>query len=310
MANKAVDAFFKEIPNVLIIVVLLLVLLVVLTKFNWVHCSQVPGNWCKIYCDYVEQSHGKIALVYGDNGLGDEQAFYQMMRSFRPNTYVERFHLNHTTSGLLNGFNAVVLMHAKEISSRQVQMIKDYVNRGGVLIVVGDSASSHYVDDFDLITARQKNASFFEQLLIENITDGTPEYTDAIRQAKQTSWYRLLYNQSYVSGFDALEDVFSAKFVSVKNSPGIIEMRGVLRDNYVWNGLSANISFQTPAFALITPDSARVTEIALIKLNDNEFYPAIFESRYVGKIIYFAVPLEDIGSPALVNNLFDYLVVC
>ncbi|NUN11272.1 hypothetical protein HUU53_01360 [Candidatus Micrarchaeota archaeon] len=309
MANRALESLTKELPNVLIAAILLVILLIVLTKFQWINCSQVPGNWCQIYCDYVEQSHSRIGIVYGDDGIGNEQELYQFLRTVRPNSVVQLYHINTTSQGLLSDFDAVIFMKAKTISSRQVLTINDYVSRGGTIVWIGDSGTQHYVDDFDLITAREQNASFYEQLLIENISIGSLEYQSRLAEAKQQQWYALLYNQSLIQGFDALEPIVAAKFIRVKDASGVVELRGILRNHAIYNGLSVNVSFNSPKYALVKQDDSRVTLIADLK-DGNEFYPAVFESRYAGKIIYFAVPLEQIRSPALVNNLFDYLVTC
>jgi len=57
-------SLMSQVVHLLVLALMLVALLVLLTKFNWVHCSQVPGNWCDIYCNTIMRSHSRIALLY------------------------------------------------------------------------------------------------------------------------------------------------------------------------------------------------------------------------------------------------------
>ena len=153
----------KEIPHLIVMAVLVVVLLVVLTKFQWIHCSAIPG-WCNIYCNQIIRSNTQAALIYGDSGIGDPEAMENMVRRVRPNIVLAPVPLQDLSSGLLKRFDLVILTHARDISSRQSTVLFDFLNRGGSLIMVGDSATRHHYDPYDLLIAQRNNQSFYDRL--------------------------------------------------------------------------------------------------------------------------------------------------
>jgi len=150
MAHDAASDLARELPHVIVLVVLVLVLLVVVTKFNWVHCSQIPGNWCEVYCNVVMRTHSRVALVYGDDGIGDPTALENMIRRVRPYTYLEPVRLSDASYGMLKGYDLVILEHARSVSYKESRALREYLNKGGMMVWVGDSASRHYYDQIDI----------------------------------------------------------------------------------------------------------------------------------------------------------------
>ena len=77
----------------------------------------------------------------------------------------------------------------------------------------------------------------------------------------------------------------------------------------ITEGLLGRFDFNPEQYVVVSENPARVTKLASIKHGEDE-YPAILETRYSGKVIYVAYPLEKTNSSTLVNNLFDYLITC
>ncbi|NYZ78341.1 hypothetical protein H0N96_02995, partial [Candidatus Micrarchaeota archaeon] len=155
----------RELPHILVLVILLLVVLVLLTKFQWVHCTQVPGNWCDIYCNYVLQAHSRVAIVSDPaaGGIGDAYALETMIRRVRPTTYVEPLPLEALSYGAIKGYDLIVLEQMKKITFGQARAIDDFVRGGGTLLWIGDAASEYYIDENDLAAEVQRITKTDEQ---------------------------------------------------------------------------------------------------------------------------------------------------
>ena len=206
------DSIERMLPNVIILLVLLAALLVVLTRFGWIHCSQVPGfSWCDAYCTYVKQGKSRIGLLYGQDGLGDPDALRVMLSHKRGFTLVEPIEAKELSAGILNKYDLLVVEHFQTASSRQVQALTGYLDSGGTLVLTGDSLSKQYVDDFDLTLARSKNDSYYTELISYNVTPDTKQWDAAWKQVKSSTWYKQLYGNRTFTGYNELENYLSAR---------------------------------------------------------------------------------------------------
>jgi hypothetical protein len=296
-ATSATSDLKRAIPNIVILAVLVVILLVILTKFKWVSCSQVPG-WCPIYCQMFGKS--RVAIVYGEDGIGDPATLEKLIMRLRPGTVVERMPVDAISSGLLKNYELIVLEKAKTMTFRQAGALQLYLDSGGNLLWIGDSASNWTLSSEDIADALAKNAS-------------RPGYYEALmKQVNETSGFGPLSNY-IMARYDRTQSAEAAQFKAIDYSHPIVRGYG-----------AAGYAFETPAMPYaVVSEKPGVTKIASLKAGGKE-YPAILETRYVGKIIYFAFPLDQMlveaarasgdagtlpGSQLLIN-LFDYLVEC
>ncbi len=319
MAQDATQDLLKELPHLIVLIVLVLVLLVVVTKFNWVHCSQIPGNWCDIYCNVVMRSHSRVALLYGDDGIGDPTTLENIIRRVRPFTYLEPVRLKDASYGMLKGYDLIILEHARSVSYKESRALREYLNTGGMMIWVGDSASRHYYDQIDVadVIARTSDETFnesgFSKAELQKALDHdmTIDEIDNFTQKLVEKGFFGEDARKRPSGFGPLQDVLFAKYVDVVNvTPGKkVTMKIVNRDNMMGRGLFYEFEITPIRFADVKENAAWVDKVTQISYDGKE-YAGIYETRYSGRVIYSSIPLEDLNSTTLLTNIFDYLVPC
>lgn len=303
----------KEIPHLLVLAVLIIVLLVVLTKFQWIHCTLIPG-WCSLYCDQIIRSHPQVALIYDDYGIGDAQILENSIREVRPNIVLTPFQLKDLSSGLLKRYDLVILTRAKNVTSRQTQVLFDYLNAGGSLVLVGDSATEHTYDMYDILLATQANQSFYDRLTRDlwsrNMTWTSAYANQSISDWKKTEQYDMLVNSSLVrTGFRKLTRVVGAAYNKTIERRYFVNLSIAHPYHMITKGLMKEFQTQAREYAIVYPDPAS-TEILAFVVDKDERYPGIIETRYSGRVIYFAFPPEFINSNTLFTNVWDYLVPC
>ena len=279
-----------NLPHIIVLVLLVLLLLVVVTKFKWAHCTVVPG-WCDVYCSMF--GHSKVALISGAGAIGSSSALLPLIQRSHPITLVEPFPLDEMSAGLLEPYELVILEGPKNFTLKQRVALMDYLDRGGSLLLVGDAATQQYVSDEDLELALLMNATrpgYYEQVLKELNT--TPK------------------------GFGELGRYYlAAEYVRTEPAQPVA-LKIIARDSPLVKGLKPDFALGNVSgvsklvpFAVVSENPASVTKVAVLTVGGKE-YPAILERKYVGRLIYFAFPPEQSGSPTLLGNLFDYLVTC
>lgn len=304
-----VEQIERLLPNLILLVILLLALLVVLTKFSWIHCSQVPGfDWCSTYCTYIEQGKSRVAVLYGDDGIGDPLLLEYKLRNLRGFTLTEPLHGAELSAGILKKYDLIVIEHFRTASSRQVDAVKGYLDSGGTVIWVGDSFSNQYVDDFDLLSAQQKNESFYNSLIDQNVTPNSTRWNNAWNQVKQTQWYKYVYNRTDFKGFDEFANYLRARYKTTVPITGA-KLRIVDPNHLLVRGLFKEYDLPATQLVQVAPDASG-TELLAQVITTNGTYPGIMETRYAGRIIYVSFPLEDVGSQTLLTNALDYLAPC
>ncbi|MCX6767952.1 MAG: hypothetical protein NTY90_04480 [Candidatus Micrarchaeota archaeon] len=281
----------KELPHVIVLCLLIIVLLVVVTKFKVIHCSQIP-QWCDIYCGIMGRS--RVAIISADAGIGNPVGLARVMQSQRYSILPEQFPASEMSYGLIKDYELVVLERFKNITVGQVNALKMYLNGGGAVLWIGDSASRLYLSEQDKAEARVLNESWASQ---NKTAGGLPYYEWLEKKVKDTQ------------GFGDLSSYLRATYVGNKNSTAPLTLRIVAQDHMVSKGLKTEFLVPPSEFAAVSEQPATVTKIAVIKMGNAE-YPAIFESNYAGKILYVAFPLEAMNSSSLMSNILDYLVTC
>ena len=324
-----IDSLRKDLPHLIVLVALVVILLVVLTKFQWIHCSQIPG-WCNAYCSVITRSHSRVGLVSGEDGIGDPQALYNIIQRERGYTYLEQVGLSQLSSGSLKGYDLVILEKMKTVSSREAKAIKDYVDRGGSVLWIGDAATVQIPDQYDLLKAREANATFYDKLYravaSKNETLEDQYAKDQIKRWEDTDDYKILVRAGLQKEYDAtgavkdrpsptpsfekLKDVLGARYVETRKLSTPVDFEVYDRNHYLTRGLKARFTADPGSFAEVAEDASRVTKIAGLKTPDGKTYPFILEARYTGRVVFFAYPLEASNSTTLVGNVVDYLVPC
>lgn len=317
--------FGRDLTHLVVLAVLVVVLLVVLTKFQWVHCSQIPG-WCNIYCDVIVRSHSQVAILYGPEGDGIGNPYIdpdhpgsleEKIRSLRPDIALVPIPVADLSQGLLRRYDVIILERAKTLTSLQTRVLSDYLERGGTLVMVGDSATVHTIDPYDVLTAETENASFYRelsrQLVIRNQSWDSQYAKDSLKAFQETEWFDILNDSSRVrTGFRLLKAAVAADYNrTVYRSRGHYSNLTIVRpDHLVSKGLVhtlTNTFIQEYAIVRADPSSADV--LAFLE-DGSQRYPGIIETRFAGKVIYFAFPPEDVNSNTLITNLWDYIAAC
>lgn len=284
---------FSELPHIIVLVLLLFVLLFVVTKFKYVHCSQIP-QWCSVYCTVTGNS--RVAILTGeagDTGLGDANQLERLLNQNRLQTLVTRLRMNEVSAGLLEDYELVVVTNAKNVSLGQAIAIQEYLNKGGSILWEGDALTSYNFTEDDKFLLQAQNRS----------KPGTYEA------------YERLFNNTRGYGFGLLGQAFGFGFVQIlKTDNSSITATGAgrfrsVKDHLMTSGIK-NFEFIVPLpFAHVVEDPRLFTKIAVVNGTRKEF-PMLLERKTSGRLVYTAIPLEYIDSKTLLLNVFDYLVTC
>ena len=314
----------KDITHLVVLAVLVVVLLVVATKFQWVHCSMIPG-WCNVYCDVITRSHAQVALIHGPpgDGIGNPVAddletrgnLENEIRALRPDIALLSISVDDLSAGLLKRYDVVILERAKRMSSRQITVLTDFVARGGTLVFVGDSATEQYVDPYDLLLAQQERDEYYEDLEHElerrNETWDSAYANRSVKEFRKTETYDLLNQSDKVrTGFRKLVAVTAAEYNRTISRNYFVNLSIALPDHLVAKGLLKKLTdTQIRQYAIVEVDPASTDVIAYVE-DGNKRYPGIVETRYAGKVLYFAFPPERGNSATLLANTWDYIAAC
>ncbi len=283
----AEDDLKRELPHVILLGVLLLVLLVVVTKFKWIHCSQVPGDWCSVYCGINGRS--RVALVSGDNGTGNPSLLFNLTSASRL-TYLEPYPAEGLSTSLLRNYELVVFENMSRITPYQVKAIKEYADTGGSIIWIADAGTQHYLSAQDLqdaLNANESDPGYYE------------EYVKEVNRTK---------------GFGSLSSLLKVTFQKMENSSTPLRLKVVDRNSLVTRGL--NDTFETKALqtAVVNADPSQAAILYSVygtqSCTRDKPCPAVTAFKYAGWVVYVSFPLEEIKSVTALNNIYDFLVSC
>ncbi|MDP2718045.1 MAG: hypothetical protein Q8P02_04845 [Candidatus Micrarchaeota archaeon] len=311
----------RDLAHIVVLAVLVLVLLVVLTKFQWIHCSQVPG-WCNIYCGTITRSSSQVAMLFGPegDGIGNPTGLGSLenkIRGIRPDLAFVPLPVQDLGAGVLKRFDVVILERAKTLTTLQVRVLLDYVKAGGTLVMVGDSATVQTIDPFDLLQAKRQESLFFQRLgdalVMRNATTDSAYYNQSVEAWKKTEAFDILNSSNTTRyGFRQMVDVVAAEYNRTEIRPrGDYANLTIARpDHLVSKGLQYTLNnTQIQEYAVVQANPSRADILAFIQ--DGDFrYPGIIETRFAGKVLYFAFPPEYVNSNTLLANTFDYIAAC
>jgi len=247
------DKLVKSIPHIVAIAILALILLIVLTKFKWIPCDAVPG-WCPVYCSIF--GHSRIAFIHGDTGSGNPDLLKDMIMS-QTWHITEDVPLSQVSYGYLQGFELVIVEHARVMSDGQLKAVENYLSGGGSVLWIGDAG-------------------------IEDV-NGT------------------------VSGFRRMKSYLLVDYANQTINDTVANMT-TIGSHAITQGLLHNLPLTT-SFAQVTVNEAVATKVAELKWH-SETWPGIVENKYVGRVVYFSFPPEDLKSKAMISNLIGFLVSC
>jgi hypothetical protein len=133
------EPLMKNIPPLLGLVVLVLVLLFVLANFGYIRACDIPG-FSGVY--YGIKGTPQIAIVSGTDGTGDPE-YMQGLVQASTNQYPPLLELEQVPdSAALDGYDIVIVEHARTIPTKVLWAFKDFVYRGGKLVWIGDSGTA------------------------------------------------------------------------------------------------------------------------------------------------------------------------
>ncbi|HLC47965.1 MAG TPA: hypothetical protein VJI13_02725 [Candidatus Norongarragalinales archaeon] len=288
MASGISEDFKKEIPHIIVLAILVFILLFVVTKFKWVHCSQVPGDWCAIYCRAAGNS--RVGIIHGEGGMGDPDELSRQITKNRIYTYVEPLPMDRISYGVLKGYELVIVEGARRISPLQVNALRDYASAGGSLLWVGDSGTEHYLTSNDLQDALNRNES-------------DPGYYE-----------RLIKKINQTKGFgDTISQILQVNYKKNEEADNLT-LSVLSKDHAITKGLVNEFPLKTTQIAVVNRNSAGSDALAFVfgtkECTKEKQCSAIVANRYSAPVAYVAFPLEEAGSPTLLSNMMDYLVTC
>lgn len=287
-------SFLSDILHLVVLAVLLIVLLVVLTKFKIVHPSVVPG-WQGFYCTYVEGKHSQVAIITSHSGSGDAQTLYNLISNERPDLRMSLLQARDLSPQLLSRYELVILEQSKDISFKSVDALQSYLDKGGSLIWTGDALSNQQPDESDIAEAKLKNETEKD---FSNKTQG-----------RWNSYYDYFLDRTKQEGFGAFGENFIGSYISTSTVQQA-NLKIILDDHLLVIGLLKDLPLKKGTQITQVNTGSGLALIASIPTGNGTETPGVVEQKYVGKIIYFAVPLTSIESKTLRQNLFEYLVTC
>ncbi len=127
----------SQIFHLAMISVLIFVALFLATKFGLISCRVIPG-WCDIYRGIV--GYPRVLIVKGSSGLGDPDLLKDLLAS-RCRIFAREIHVNQLTSGVLSGYDAVIVTRARRMDVQKMKALAKYLVEGGRLVWTGDAGT-------------------------------------------------------------------------------------------------------------------------------------------------------------------------
>lgn len=143
----------KNMPHIIALVVLIFILLFILANFGYIRPCDIPG-FSGIY--YAIKGYPRVAIVsnwetdLSDDiaGVGDPEALRSVIIE-RTHFFPDRIYLeNLMTGGVLDQYQLVIVERAKKIDTATLQAFKDYVQKGGKLVWIGDAGTGLGDNDY------------------------------------------------------------------------------------------------------------------------------------------------------------------
>ncbi|MFH1257658.1 MAG: hypothetical protein V1658_01875 [Candidatus Micrarchaeota archaeon] len=282
------DDFKREIPHIIVMAILVFILLFVLTKFKWMQCTQVPGDWCSLYCSV--SGNPRIAYIQGEGGIGDSLALSNEIRKNRLYTFAEAIPINGISSGVLKNYELIIVEGAKRMTPLQVNALYEYASSGGGILWIGDSGSERYLSDADIQDALRHNMT-------------SPGYYERVVKAVNDT-----------RGFGPTIESFLKLNYEKSETGKNLTIKIISKDHPFTKGLKTEFQIPATELSIVNPNSPSSSILAYAygteSCTEKKPCPAIIASRFSGPVAYVAFPLEESGTKSLITNMLDYLVTC
>jgi len=279
--------------KMLVFLALVVVLLVVLTKFKFIHPRDIPG-WKGFYCGVIEQRQSRILIVHGDEGLGDPDKLANQLSRFRVSAPPEQLHASRLSSGMLKNYELVIVEKMKRVTFTQAEALKSYMDGGGSVIWIGDAGSEYYLSEEDRQAA-----------LIEN-------------ESNPGAYERLLNKSAKTKGFGEIGQYYlGVTYLRTEANASGVTLKVVDRNNPLVQAVVEELELGSMPFTVVAEGrvgaATGASKSAVLDYGGHE-YPAVIDSKYVGRIVYIAFPpeqvTESVQPTGLLTNLVDFLVSC
>ncbi|MBI5224874.1 hypothetical protein HY989_03310 [Candidatus Micrarchaeota archaeon] len=285
---SATDDLKRELPHIIVLAILVFILLFVVTKFKWVSCTDVPGDWCSVYCSVAGNS--RVGIIEGEGGIGNSNEFAKQITKNRIFTYAESLPINGISAGVLKKYELVIMEGAKRIRPVQVNALKDYVSTGGSLLWVGDAGTEHYLSEGDIGDALYRNES------------NPGYYEDVVKKVNRTKGFG-----------DSISQILQIDYLRTEEGNNLT-LTIISKDHAVSKGLNREFTINAKQLAVVNSRSGDSSVLAYAygtkSCTKEKPCPAIIVNRYTAPVAYVAFPIEEGGSKSLITNLMDYLVTC
>ncbi len=130
----------QVILHTIAITILVIVALFLATKYGMISCDQVP-YWCSGYHMILEKIYGRtypnILVLYGDSGMGDPKALASFITN-QCNLYADTMPISMIGPGNLDGYDVLIVEHARTLTPQQMEAIWDFAAHGGKVLIAGD----------------------------------------------------------------------------------------------------------------------------------------------------------------------------
>jgi hypothetical protein len=143
----------KNLPQAIGLIILVFILLFVSANFGYIRACEVPV-FDQLY--FSVKGYPQMAIVSNWDldspdsvaGIGNPEVLRSTIidrtQQFPAQLYVEDI----LTSGVLDRYQLVIVERAKEIDTSTLQAFRDYVQKGGQLVWVGDAGTSLGTNDY------------------------------------------------------------------------------------------------------------------------------------------------------------------
>jgi len=284
-------------PKFAILLILLAAASFLLVFFNIVSCGFYSPLGCEIYYSLIAGGKPKVLIVHGEDGLGDPQYLYEVLRSPRIGARVSIKDIGIVSVPDLINYQLVIVERARTMSSAQLRMIQDYVNRGGRLVWIGDAGSQ--------APPEQADSNYF-LVKGERKAGAGAEFSGpwARKSAgKQLSFDHLLGVQ-YRANYCELAGCKAGELA------GVLDI--VKQDSRIVNGISQSLPVFGDFSIVEIDEDAYQTALAYTdygtnllatapsnyfwlrqgNLNFGREFPAIVSSGLGGRVVYYSFPPE------------------
>lgn len=278
----------RDYLNIGFLILALFVGLYLATKFGFIHCSQLP-HWCKIYSTVSSSLYGRVypnvAVLYGNEGIGNPQALTNYLRS-QCRLHVRAIPIKTIGPANLENYDAVIVEKARRLDAQQLEMLWDFVSKGGKLIIIGDVG----VEGNDYLTWED---------LEEN------------KEGIVNPWDRKKEDGTII---DFGSSLLGLKYVETVSGAGVTAIIKFNKD-LLTDGLPDSLSLEGPIAVIVPYGTSVLGPVKVVAVADGlraygEYkppYPAVIRVGY--RLAYFAYPPEVAGTrhKILLLNLCEFV---